>query len=430
MSNYILTYTKTKFYPLQPIAADIKIIDIAHSLSLMTRANGHFKHFYSVAQHAINCYKEAKARGYSERVQIGCLLHDASESYISDLTRPVKCQLSEYFAIEEKLQRMIFEKFGIGDLSEEEQLKIRNVDDVLLYYEFIALMGIPPIPELPPKIFMEHDFSQRDFCNVENEFLYIFNRLTKGKKGFSSVGIDGCRAGWVAVNITDEGFEVELYKGFEEIFSKYSDSDSILVDMPIGLPESIKDIRPDAEARSYLPGRTSCIFNTPCRQSVYTEDYFEASSINKQVLGKGLSKQSFAICNQIREIDEMLEKLPEYKGKIKESHPEICFAILSSEGKYIEPIYESKHTEEGQFIRIRVLEQYYDKTAEFVVYISEHPKLGKIMDDCIDALCLAVTGMMGLKNGFKTIPDNPALDRHGLAMQMVYAKKSEEQINV
>jgi len=426
MSDYILTYTKTKFYPLQPIAADIKIEDIAHSLSLMTRANGHFKHFYSVAQHAINCYKEAKIRGYSERVQLDCLLHDASGSYISDLTRPVKGQLTEYFAIEERLQRIIYEKFGLGDLSEEELLQIRDVDDVLLYHEFIALMGVPPVLSLPPKIFMEHDFSQRDFVNVESEFIYIFNRLTKGKKGFSSVGIDGCRAGWVAVNITDDGFEAELYKSIKEICSKYSDSDSILVDMPIGLPESINEIRPDAEARRIISGRSSCIFNTPCRQAVYTEDYFEASEINKQVLGKGLSKQSFAICNNIREIDELLEKFPEYKDKIKESHPEICFAMLYSKGPYIDPIYESKHTEDGQYIRVRLLEQYYDYTSEFIDYISEHPKLGKIKEDCIDALCLAVTGMLGLKNGFRSIPEKPALDSRGLAMQMVYAEKSDE----
>lgn len=148
------------------------------------------------------------------------------------------------------------------------------------------------------------------------------------------------------------------------------------------------------------------------------------SSINKQVLGKGLSKQSFAICNQIREIDEMLEKLPGNKEKIKESHPEVCFAILSSEGKYIEPIYESKHTEDGQFIRMRVLEQYYDQTPEFIDYISGHTQLGKIMEDCIDALCLAVTGMLGLKNGFRSIPEKPAVDCRGLVMQMVYANKN------
>jgi len=318
---------------------------------------------------------------------------------------------------------MINMKFGLGDLSEEEQLEISDVDDTLLYYEFIALKEIPPIPGLPPKITMEHDFSQSDFVTGENEFIHIFDKLTKGEKGFSSVGIDGCRAGWVAVNITDDGFEVELQKSFEEICSKFDDSDIILVDMPIGLPESIKDIRPEAEARSYLLGRTSCIFNTPCRQSVYIKDYFEASKTNRQVLGKGLSKQSFGICNKIREIDETLEKLPECKSKIKESHPEICFAILSSECKHIKPIYESKRTEEGRLKRIKALKQYYDKTSEFVDYISDHPKFSKIMVDCIDALCLAVTGMLGLENGFRCVPEKPAIDSHGLAMQMVYAEK-------
>lgn len=98
---------------------DIKIEDIAHALSLMTRANGHFRHFYSVAEHSVNCYKETKIRGYSKRVQLGCLLHDVSESYISDLTRPVKKNLSQYFVIEEKLQRVIYEKFGLTNLTED-----------------------------------------------------------------------------------------------------------------------------------------------------------------------------------------------------------------------------------------------------------------------------------------------------------------------
>lgn len=181
VKSHILTYTNVKFYPLEPVAEDIKIEDIAHSLSLMTRANGHLKHFYSVAQHAINCYKEAKARGYSERVQLGCLMHDASESYISDLTRPVKSLLSEYFVIEEKLQRLIYEKYGLGDLSEEEQLQIRLVDDVILYYEFIELMGAPVVPGIPPEVVMDHDFSLRDFGDVEKEFRNVFDLLTKGQ---------------------------------------------------------------------------------------------------------------------------------------------------------------------------------------------------------------------------------------------------------
>jgi hypothetical protein len=88
------------FYPLNPDPNKIHIEDIAHSLSLMCRANGHFTRFYSIAQHAINCANEAKACGLSERVQKACLLHDASEAYLSDIMRPVKEHIATYLKIE------------------------------------------------------------------------------------------------------------------------------------------------------------------------------------------------------------------------------------------------------------------------------------------------------------------------------------------
>ena len=110
--SYITTYLKKHIDPTNASADDIDIIDISHALSLLCRANGHFEHFYSVAQHSINCAKEAKARGYSERVQLGCLLHDASEAYLSDVTRPIKAQLPKYLETEEKLQNTIFNKWS------------------------------------------------------------------------------------------------------------------------------------------------------------------------------------------------------------------------------------------------------------------------------------------------------------------------------
>jgi hypothetical protein len=177
MADYILTYTKIRFYPTEPIADDIRIEDIAHALSMMTRANGHFATFYSVAQHSLNCYKEAKSRNYTERVQLGCLLHDASEAYLSDITRPVKRNLPAYFAYEDKLQGMIFEKFGLGDLTEDEKRKIKSIDDALLYYEFYELMGVAVFDE-PPVTNTKHDFAQREFGSVENEFLNAFEGLT------------------------------------------------------------------------------------------------------------------------------------------------------------------------------------------------------------------------------------------------------------
>ncbi len=189
MTDYIVTYTKKKFNPFKPAAEDIVIEDIAHSLSLMTRANGHIDHFYSVAQHAINCYKEAKIRGYSERIQLGCLLHDASESYVSDLTRPVKAQLPAYVAVDEKLQSLIYKKFGLGDLSLDEKLRISKVDDSLLHYELTELKGMSTV-NAPPVKYMDHDFSLRDFVEVELEFINTFNRLAHVKRGLSSEGID------------------------------------------------------------------------------------------------------------------------------------------------------------------------------------------------------------------------------------------------
>lgn len=179
-TGYILTWSKTKFYPLEPRKEDIHIEDIAHALSMMTRANGHFSHFYSVAQHCVNCYREAGARGYSERVRLGCLLHDASEAYISDITRPVKQNLTQYLKIEEKLQGAIYEKFGLGDLTPEEKECIRAVDDGLLYTEFISLMDIAVFDEAPPNA-MVHDLEECPFWEMEEAFLAAFRHIYKGK---------------------------------------------------------------------------------------------------------------------------------------------------------------------------------------------------------------------------------------------------------
>lgn len=63
MNRYITTYTKIHFTPADPKIEEIYIQDIAHALSMMTRANGHFPEFYSVAQHCIACAGEAEARG-------------------------------------------------------------------------------------------------------------------------------------------------------------------------------------------------------------------------------------------------------------------------------------------------------------------------------------------------------------------------------
>ncbi|MFZ7101170.1 MAG: hypothetical protein ACOWWO_00735 [Peptococcaceae bacterium] len=121
-------------------------------------------------------------------MQLGCLLHDASESYLADVTRPVKCNLPEYIAIEEKLQNLIYSKFGLGDLAKEEKKQIEDVDDTLLYYEFQELMDVKFF-NIPPHKAIEYDFTSRSFPEVEQEFLTIFEKITNKQEQGDCLGM-------------------------------------------------------------------------------------------------------------------------------------------------------------------------------------------------------------------------------------------------
>ena len=135
------TYTGRKFDPMAMTPEDVCAEDIAHALSLLCRGGGHLVHFYTVAQHSLNCAAEAAARGWSERLQLACLLHDASEAYISDIIRPVKVHLRNYIEIEREIMNRIWEHFELGDLTPEEHAKWREIDDAVLTYELANLMA-------------------------------------------------------------------------------------------------------------------------------------------------------------------------------------------------------------------------------------------------------------------------------------------------
>ena len=175
--KHITTFSGEDFTPLAPDAKQIHIKDIAHALSQMCRANGHFVRFFSVAQHSINCFNEANARGLSAKVQLACLLHDASEAYISDVTRPVKQHLSEYQRIEKQLQNTIFNKFLESPLSENENAQVKQIDDEMMIYEFDALMAKEVFTDLPA-IKSKPSFEFSGFLEVEHEFIRKYNELT------------------------------------------------------------------------------------------------------------------------------------------------------------------------------------------------------------------------------------------------------------
>lgn len=177
MMSEIMTYTRKMFDPLRPDVTLIDIRDIAHALSLLCRANGHFKTFYSVGQHSINCMQEARARGYSEKVQLACLLHDASEAYLADVTRPVKQELPRYQEIEAPLQDTIWNKWLQAPLTGQENTQVFEIDDAILAHEFLNIMDTK-IADPVPKIFSKPEFGFTGFETCEQEFIRLFCRLT------------------------------------------------------------------------------------------------------------------------------------------------------------------------------------------------------------------------------------------------------------
>ena len=175
MSDKMNTYSGKQFYPMEMEEKDICIEDIAHALSLLCRGGGHIKYFYSVGQHSINCAKEALARKWSGKVTLGCLLHDASEAYISDIIRPVKKHLTNYMEIEEMIMNVIFRKFGLSDLTASEKVQIRQIDDEMLDGEMHALLNGELIPT--HMLISEPNFQLESTENIEREFLDLFLQL-------------------------------------------------------------------------------------------------------------------------------------------------------------------------------------------------------------------------------------------------------------
>ena len=175
MIQNMRTYTGLQIDPLNMCERDIKIEDIAHALSLLCRGGGHLNIFYSVAQHSINCTREAMSRGYRQDIVLGCLLHDASEAYLSDIIRPVKQYLDLYLEIEKQIMKTIFQKYQLQYLTQNDRQIIKRIDDEMLQYELYFLMKNQEKPTDSLKV--KPCFEEKNYHEVEKEFLGLFNEL-------------------------------------------------------------------------------------------------------------------------------------------------------------------------------------------------------------------------------------------------------------
>lgn len=144
------TYSGRDYDIINPTSDMIDIKDIAHSLALKCRFNGHCDRFYSVAEHCV-----VMSMVIDQSAALLALMHDASETYLTDVISPVKRILIGYDELEGKSMNAIYAKFGVLDLCNyaEAYHLVKEADIRMRETERIQLMSRctePWYPEYQP----------------------------------------------------------------------------------------------------------------------------------------------------------------------------------------------------------------------------------------------------------------------------------------
>ncbi|WP_127845020.1 DUF429 domain-containing protein [Psychroflexus aestuariivivens] len=229
-------------------------------------------------------------------------------------------------------------------------------------------------------------------------------------------GIDSCPSGWIVILFEKNKFSALLVENITELISFHPDLDCILIDIPIGLSSENFKRNIEEKMRKFLPERGSTIFTPACRKAVYAENYEGAKSINKKVLGKSLSIQSFNISKKIKEIDLYFDTKPQ-SLEIYESHPEICFKQLNNN----KVLMSKKTSPEGFQERFELLISKYPQLQNLYKDIQlQYPKSKVKPDDILDAMVLCVTNLKSQNNGFQFIENENKTDQKGIQIKIAF----------
>jgi predicted RNase H-like nuclease len=243
-------------------------------------------------------------------------------------------------------------------------------------------------------------------------------------------GIDGCPAGWIVAFVRPDGPEVRIriVPSFADVLASDERPEFIVVDIPIGLPDSGSRGGRAAEnaVRHLLGQRQSSVFSIPSRQAVFAEPgpfagqvalneaHRRASEIARATCEppRGIAIQAFMIFPKIREVDVLLRSDASLPDRVFESHPEVAFWRLNGERALTEPKkVKGRCYEPGLALRRQLL------VAAGVPADALHaaPK-GAGPDDLLDAFACAAVARRLHAGVAKPFPDPPPRDSFGLPM--------------
>ncbi len=188
------------------------------------------------------------------------------------------------------------------------------------------------------------------------------------------------------------------------------ETDMVVIDIPIGLPESGRRAC-DLKARAMLGPRRSSVFTGVRRPLLAMSGYEEANAWGKGD-GEGLTKQMWNILPKIRTVDDWIT--PARNRTFREGHPELAFAGVSGR-----PMAHYKKTPEGEAERLAALAGFIDRFA-VLEWLDRARGSGAARDDIVDALALCRSAARILLGRHGQLPADPPKDARGLPMEMVF----------
>lgn len=223
----------------------------------------------------------------------------------------------------------------------------------------------------------------------------------RGDVGTPVLGVDACPAGWVGVRLDGAAVTVVVAATIGELVAAADEPGRVVVvgiDIPIGLPDS-GERAADRLARGRIGPRAPSVFATATRAALTSATHAEAVVANRELTGRGLSAQAYALRTKILQADAWVRTA----GRpVIEVHPEVSFAALHG-GHLV----TKKSTPEGIVQRRAALE------AQGIVLDGplRRPRVGE--DDVLDAAAAAWTARRHARGEAMSLPDPPEVFADG-----------------
>ncbi|MBO0871315.1 MAG: DUF429 domain-containing protein [Micromonosporaceae bacterium] len=227
------------------------------------------------------------------------------------------------------------------------------------------------------------------------------------------LGVDACRAGWVAVRLeaaTPGDPAVPTFAGAAlaptlTALPDWSSATTTAVDIPLGLLDTGWRAA-DTRAAAAVGPRRGSVFRVPPRQVWDEPEYAAANLCCRRLTGAGLARQTFGLRAKLLEANALRDA----GQQLYEVHPELSFRTMAGA-----PLRYAKTSWSGVAMRRALL------AGQGIVLPDEPGPAGRAApDDVLDAAAVAWSAYRIATGRAGCLPEVPQVDRHGRPVAIWY----------